>query len=125
MDTKIKKTALRIMTHDLSRVIAGFQSWEEDCEQDWAEGHRPHHCPHGMNQWIDYDNICGPCEDGFSSPRDYIDMLAADSVEKAKEFWAEMDSLKQAYLLMTKLHLDQDFNFIAYMDKIMKRYGLA
>lgn len=124
MDTKIKKTAVRIYLADIRRVIAGFESWEADCAQDREDGYRPHYCPHGTNLWTDYDNICGPCEDGFSSPRDYVDMLAADAPDKAKAFWDEMDKLKQAYLLMTQLHLDRDFDFIALMDKIMKRYGL-
>ena len=23
------------------------------------------HCIHGMSRWLSYDNICGPCEDGW------------------------------------------------------------
>lgn len=26
----------------------------------------PSACVHGSNAWTDYDNICGPCEDGYS-----------------------------------------------------------
>lgn len=26
----------------------------------------PSACVHGSNAWTDYDNICGPCEDGHS-----------------------------------------------------------
>lgn len=33
---------------------------------DRANGHRPHYCIHGTNQWTDYDNICGGCEDGVT-----------------------------------------------------------
>ena len=40
--------------------------YEEAC-RDWArEGYRPHYCIHGTNQWTDYDNICGPCEEGLT-----------------------------------------------------------
>ncbi len=30
------------------------------------QGYRPHYCEHGTNQWVDYDNICGPCEGGVT-----------------------------------------------------------
>lgn len=36
-------------------------------EASYAEdGYRPHYCIHGTNQWTDYDNICGGCEEGIS-----------------------------------------------------------
>jgi hypothetical protein len=38
--------------------------YERDCESDRDNGYRAHYCEHGTNQWTDYDNICGPCEDG-------------------------------------------------------------
>jgi hypothetical protein len=49
--------------HDYAGYLARYQ---EDCAQDRAQGHRPHYCLHGTNQWTDYDNICGPCEDGLT-----------------------------------------------------------
>lgn len=46
------------------------REWAEQREQDergWAErGYRAHYCIHGTNQWTDYDNICGGCEDGVT-----------------------------------------------------------
>jgi hypothetical protein len=36
------------------------------CDEWSADGFRPHYCEHGTNTWTDYDNICGPCEDGIS-----------------------------------------------------------
>lgn len=46
---------------------AGYLTrYEQDCAQDRAEGHRPHYCIHGTNQWTDYDNICGGCEDSLT-----------------------------------------------------------
>lgn len=41
-------------------------NYDAECETDRKEGHRPHYCIHGMNLWVDYDPICGPCEDGYS-----------------------------------------------------------
>lgn len=31
-----------------------------------GKGYAFPHCIHGMSRWTDYDNICGPCEDGLS-----------------------------------------------------------
>lgn len=40
--------------------------WEEECAEYARQGYRPHYCIHGTNQWTDYDNICGGCEDGVT-----------------------------------------------------------
>lgn len=40
--------------------------YEDECRSYAREGYRPHYCPHGRNLWVDYDVICGPCEDGLS-----------------------------------------------------------
>lgn len=34
--------------------------------EDGGKGYTFPHCPHGMSRWTDYDNICGPCEDGLT-----------------------------------------------------------
>jgi hypothetical protein len=31
-----------------------------------GKGYTFPYCPHGSSRWTDYDNICGPCEDGYS-----------------------------------------------------------
>lgn len=36
------------------------------CESYRRDGYRPATCEHGTNMWTDYDNICGPCEDGLT-----------------------------------------------------------
>jgi len=41
-----------------------YINWEAEAEEYRAEGKRPHYCPHGMNLWVDYDVICGACEEG-------------------------------------------------------------
>ena len=37
--------------------------YDADCAQWAEEGLAPHYCIHGTNLWVDYDNICGGCED--------------------------------------------------------------
>lgn len=46
---------------------ARYAEYEDECRADYAEGHRPHYCEHGLNLWVDHDPICGYCEDGESA----------------------------------------------------------
>lgn len=34
------------------------------CEADYALGYRAHYCEHGTNLYVDYDPMCGHCEEG-------------------------------------------------------------
>lgn len=43
-----------------------YAEYVEACESYRADGYRAHYCEHGTNQWTDYDNICGGCEDGMT-----------------------------------------------------------
>lgn len=61
-DLVVLRRAMELM-HELK---AGYEEYLEERESYWKEGYRPHYCEHGTNQWTDYDNICGPCEDGVS-----------------------------------------------------------
>src|SRR3954471_8807791 len=54
-----------------------------------AEGHTPHYCIHGTNQWTDYDNICGWCEDGVTMLR-MSRWAAEDVVDEFKDRLAHM-----------------------------------
>ncbi len=60
-----------------------------------ASGQRlaPHHCEHGTNLWTDYDNICGPCEDGWSmgngiDRRRYALSIASERTARANKLLA-------------------------------------
>lgn len=56
----LKAAAWRIREH--AKRVAEY---EFECELDRRDGHRPHYCIHGTNQWTDYDNICWQCEEGI------------------------------------------------------------
>lgn len=80
------KTTLRL-ARDIARSLEqGYQEWVEACEQDRRDGYRPQFCEHGMNLHVDYDPICGPCEDGHSM-RDGIfrRQFALDSAKRRME----------------------------------------
>lgn len=42
-----------------------FADWKESCAAERRQGYAPSACVHGTSRWTDYDNICGPCEDGL------------------------------------------------------------
>ena len=85
MDKVTGKLALRIL-RDLKKREAEFQAdreewyrsgdgrppkWRVDPETGRSHnyggrGYSYPYCRHGSSQWTDYDNICGPCEDGYS-----------------------------------------------------------
>jgi hypothetical protein len=62
-------------------VMARRASYAEECAADRANGHRPHYCIHGTNQWVDYDNICGGCEASLSDA-EWADQTAHHHLHK-------------------------------------------
>lgn len=61
--TTTRKFAPHIALYAMRRCRQILDQHERDCAYDRANGHRPHYCIHGTNQWTDYDNICPGCED--------------------------------------------------------------
>lgn len=44
-----------------------YQGPDDDRPHNYGgKGYAYPRCPHGSSRWTDYDNICGPCEDGYS-----------------------------------------------------------
>jgi hypothetical protein len=76
MSVSLRKTARRrrMLSPDVARLAmklsaaysARYDEYLADCESDRANGYRAHYCEHGTDQWTDYDNICGGCEEGYS-----------------------------------------------------------
>lgn len=60
------KAVLKLAAALAASYLEGYQEWVEACEQDRRDGYRPSSCEHGMNLHVDYDPICGPCEDGIT-----------------------------------------------------------
>lgn len=60
----IEKTILTVAVLVLNSIRKDFADYEEACNEWHKQGYRPHYCIHGTNQWTDYDNICGACEEG-------------------------------------------------------------
>lgn len=59
---------LDILTYELTmlifrRIEANWEAYEAACEEYAKEGYRPSSCFHGRNMWVDYDCVCGICEE--------------------------------------------------------------
>lgn len=60
------KRTLKLAAKLAERYRLDYLEYLEEVESYRRKGFRAQHCEHGMNQWTDYDPICGPCEDGWS-----------------------------------------------------------
>ena len=60
------ETYRKFLAEEVWDWVGYVARYEEDCAYDREQGHRPHYCIHGTNQWTDYDNICGGCEDSLT-----------------------------------------------------------
>lgn len=121
--TKYLHTALRIK----HRLEQRHLSYLEECAQDRREGHIPHYCEHGTNRWTDYDNICGPCEDGDSLSNKVF--LMAESIRQAQLFHAKLAELNTSYTLLERnmsyeLKPELDKILLSAYDNLAQRYGM-
>lgn len=66
MAATAKAMVLSVANRLQKDYLARYNEYLEECAEDAKNGHRAHYCEHGANQWTDYDNICGYCEEGFT-----------------------------------------------------------
>lgn len=66
MTTTMPKQVARLALAIYRQLTADYQAYADMCEEDHAAGLAARSCEHGTSRWTDYDNICGPCEDGWS-----------------------------------------------------------
>lgn len=62
-----RKRLIDLAAHALKRIKAREVEYEEECREDARQGYRAHYCIHGMNLWVDWDPICGYCEEGLGA----------------------------------------------------------
>ena len=60
------KSTLKLAAKLAGRYWDDHQEYLEKVESDRADGFRAKHCEHGTYQWVDWDPICGACEEGWS-----------------------------------------------------------
>lgn len=85
---RVMMLALRMVKQIKVDQARRREEWEMEAAQDYREGHTPHYCIHGVNQWVDYDCACWACEElGWNVlPNPYQVALSA-----ARSAWAEFD----------------------------------
>jgi len=68
------KETLKIAVKIMKRIRRSWEMYEDECAEYAKQGYRPHYCFHGVDQWTDYDNICGWCEE-VGNGWDYVQAL--------------------------------------------------
>lgn len=87
----MNKTVLKLAAQLDAKFQKDYADYLEECEQWHREGYRAHYCEHGTNLWTDYDNICGPCEDGLSMSDGLFRMAYA--ISEAKNRWEKANEI--------------------------------
>lgn len=100
--TKLTNAELVLALKIFRRWESQWASYQSDCE-DWSkQGFRPQYCFHGRNMWVDYDCVCGTCEDlGYYSfdAHGYRRL----SLDQAIHAYAEMN--RRTKVLMTLMEM--------------------
>lgn len=84
----LSKSDYKVAAQIFKRLTDRYNEYLDDCEADRKLGYRPHYCEHGTNQHTDWDNICGPCEDGYSM-REPLERRK-EALRQAREYHEEM-----------------------------------
>ena len=67
-DRVFRSLALRNVKRIKARMAEQEAEYERMVEDCYRQGYRPHYCRHGRDLWVDYDVICGYCEEGDPDP---------------------------------------------------------
>ena len=88
-DTFVLKLAVKIFAHYGKQ----WEAYESDCESYAKDGYRPAHCFHGTALWVDYDVMCGACEEGYGwfDPMLYRQLALAEAKGAYKSFDERLD----------------------------------
>lgn len=86
----VRELAHKIFWQAKARADREQAEYDEMVRECAEQGFRPHHCIHGTDQWTDYDNICGPCEDEQKLWDDARDWATAKS--RAEETFRLIDA---------------------------------
>lgn len=117
-------TALTIFRARRDAIVRMFEDAEESARQDRANGYRAHYCVHGTNQWTDYDNICGGCEDGLTTVADYLPLERHNAIHAARQYLTGLDSLMSAYGTLTRIGAADALDIGAALTALAARAGI-
>lgn len=77
------------------RILKAQEDYLKEQEQYAQEGYRMPECFHGTNQWVDYDAICGGCEDGAVNEYSTVAEVLADARDLALAEQARIDRQRE------------------------------
>lgn len=72
--TRLYDTVLAVIEANDALYVAACEEWA-------AQGYIPQFCRHGVNLWVDYDPICGECENPTYSSNE------AAALDRAMDVW--------------------------------------
>ena len=112
------KAVLNLALQIERKLSANYAEFLDECESFRADGFIPHYCEHGSNNWTDYDNICGYCEEGISM-RDGV-QRRREALNRAQTMWDEfaqgLDALQKLSALgIVDRHSDE---FRSILDRV-------
>lgn len=119
MDKQTAKLAVILLTSYRNR----FAEYEEECNEYAKQGYRPHYCIHGTNQWTDYDNICGGCEDGENYW--HYDTFGRMAIDEAKRAMEQMMERIDLYVKLDKERAPIHADLMAWVSEPVERIKKA
>lgn len=68
------------------------KQYERECAEYYEQGYRPQYCFHGTSLWVDYDPICGECEQSFTFSQEvYYNAQRAQRIDKRNRKMDKLD----------------------------------
>lgn len=83
MTTTINRKTFEAILEEFHENQEGYL---EECKEYADSGHRHPYCFHGTSMWVDYDPMCGGCEEG--RPNEYT---SKGDARKFFQEWYEVD----------------------------------
>jgi hypothetical protein len=109
METKTKTPAftLKLAAKIFESYRKQWAAYDAECADYAKQGYRPYSCFHGTSLWVDYDVMCGACEDGYGwfDPMLYRQL----AISEAKRAYAEFDERLDIYTKASAKHAPLDY----------------
>ncbi len=102
---------LRLAATLSKRFESEYAGYLAEVDNWRAQGYRAHYCEHGTNLWVEYDPICGPCEDVLSMGNAiYRRTVAIDSAKASvRRATAELDLARNTYMHAKRMEMRYEF----------------
>lgn len=93
-----KAIILREAHKDFALLQLRIEDYNEMLADCAKHGYRAQYCIHGTNQWTDYDNICGHCENGHDPRNQTFTDVLRDTLDEYRRRQAKLKDNSQNLL---------------------------